>query len=372
MFVDPVNEGKPNMSDAPRVHVSAMEGKGAYNRNAAIPASGGAFAIPLLEKAAQQISLDSGDRPIVIADYESSQGKNSLAPMRAAIAALRMRAGRQRPIFVCHTDLPANDFSEMFALLESDPESYLQGEPQVFPYAIGRSFYRTLFPPGHVNLGWSSYAAVWLSQIPLQIPDHFFIPCSTGAVRAEFDRQAARDWEAFLTLRAAELRAGGRLVVALPALDHDGTIGFASMMNHANAELFELVAAGAITADERGRMTIAACPRREKDLLAPFARDGRFQGLAVEHSSTLSVPDVAWIEFQQDSDAAAFACKRAAFFRAVFVPSMSQALASTRGAAERQQFADGLEEGVRRRIASNPASLENMVGIIVLNKQVNH
>jgi hypothetical protein len=360
------------MSDAPRVHVSAMEGKGAYNRNAAIPASGGALAIPLLEKAAQQISLDSGDRPIVIADYGSSQGKNSLAPMRAAIAALRLRAGRQRPIFVCHTDLPANDFSEMFALLESDPESYLQGEPQVFPYAIGRSFYRTLFPPGHVNLGWSSYAAVWLSQIPLQIPDHFFIPCSTGAVRAEFDRQAVRDWETFLGLRAAELRAGGRLVVALPALDHDGTIGFASMMNHANAELFDLVAAGAITADERGRMTIAACPRREKDLLAPFARDGMFHGLAVEHSSTLSVPDVAWIEFQQDRDAPAFARKRAAFFRAVFVPSMSQALASTRGAAERQMFADRLENGVQRRIAANPASLENMVGIIVLNKQVNH
>jgi SAM dependent carboxyl methyltransferase len=99
--------------DAPRVHVGAMEGKGAYNRNAAMPASGAALAIPLLEKAAQQIRFDSDDRPIVIADYGSSQGKNSLAPMRAAVAALRMGAGRQRPIFVCHTDLPANDFSEM-------------------------------------------------------------------------------------------------------------------------------------------------------------------------------------------------------------------------------------------------------------------
>jgi len=357
------------MSDAPRVHVSAMEGKGAYNRNAAIPASGGALAIPLLEKAAQQISLDSGDRPIVIADYGSSQGKNSLAPMRAAIATLRMRAGRQRPIFVCHTDLPANDFSEMFALLESDPESYLQGEPQVFPYAIGRSFYRSLFPPGHVNLGWSSYAAVWLSQIPLQIPDHFFIPCSTGAVRTDFDRQAARDWEAFLTLRAAELRAGGRLVIALPALNHDGTTGFASMMDHANAELFDLVKARVISAEERGRMTIAACPRREQDLLAPFASDGRFHGLTVEHSSSLSVPDAAWIEFQRDGDAPTFASKRAGFFRAVFVPSMSQTLALTRDVEERRIFADRLEDGVRRRIASNPASLENMVGIITLYKQ---
>ena len=357
------------MSDAPRVHVSAMEGKGAYNRNAAIPASGGAFAIPLLEKAVQQISLNSDDRPIVIADYGSSQGKNSLAPIRSAIATLRRRAGRQRSIFVCHTDLPANDFSEMFALLESDAESYLQGEPQVFPYAIGRSFYRSLFPPGYVDLGWSSYAAVWLSQIPVQIPDHFFIPCSTGSVRAEFDRQAARDWESFLTLRAIELRAGGRLVVALPALDHDGTVGFASMMNHANAELFDLVKARVISAEERGRMTIAACPRREQDLLAPFASDGRFHGLAVEYSDTLSVPDPAWVEFQRDGDAAAFASKRAGFFRAVFVPSLSQALAPTRDARELLIFADRLEEGVRCRIASNPASLENMVGIITLHKQ---
>ena len=141
------------------------------------------------------------------------------------------------------------------------------------------------------------------------------------------------------------------------------------MMDQANAELLDLVAAGVITAEERGRMTIAACPRREQDLLAPFARDGRFHGLAVDHSSTLSVPDVAWVEFQRDRDAAAFGGKRAAFFRAVFVPSLSQALAPTRGAEERQEFADRVEEGVRRRMASSPSSLDNMVGIIVLNKK---
>ena len=115
-------------------------------------------------------------------------------------------------------------------------------------------------------------------------------------------------------------------------------------------------------------MTIAACPRREQDLLAPFASDGRFHGLTVEHSSSLSVPDAAWIEFQRDGDAATFASKRAGFFRAVFVPSLAQALAPTRSAEGRQEFVDRLEEGVRRRIASAPASLQNMVGIVVLNK----
>jgi hypothetical protein len=58
-----------------------MEGKGFYNKNASIPAAGGLLARPLLEEAAQLIHLDGSDRPIVIADYGSSEGKNSLAPM---------------------------------------------------------------------------------------------------------------------------------------------------------------------------------------------------------------------------------------------------------------------------------------------------
>jgi hypothetical protein len=201
-----------------------MGGKGFYNKYAAIPASGGALALPLLEEAARQIILDSSDRPIVIADYGSSQGKNSLAPMRAAIAVLRTRVGPQRPIVIYHTDLPANDFSTLFEVLESDPASYLWEEYSVFPGAIGRSFYRPILPPSYVDLAWSSYAAVWLSQIQ----DHFFIPCTGGAVRAEFEHQAALDWKTFLSLRATELRPDGRLVVALPSLADDGTTAFAT------------------------------------------------------------------------------------------------------------------------------------------------
>jgi hypothetical protein len=40
-----------------------------------------------------------------------------------------------------------------------------------------------------------------------------------------------------------------------------------------------------------------------------------------------------------------------------------------RRAEERQEFVDRLEQGVRRRIASNPASLGNLVGLIILYKQ---
>lgn len=54
-----------------------MEGKGSYNRYAKLPAGGAALALPFLEKAAQNVLIERRDGPIVIADYGSSQGKNS-------------------------------------------------------------------------------------------------------------------------------------------------------------------------------------------------------------------------------------------------------------------------------------------------------
>jgi SAM dependent carboxyl methyltransferase len=102
---------------------------------------------------------------------------------------LRRRFGPNRAVSVFHIDQPSNDFTTLFAVLDSDPDTYVLDEPHVFPAVIGRSFYENVLPPGTVHLGWSSYAAVWLSRIPTLIPGHFFSALSTGRVRAEFDRQ---------------------------------------------------------------------------------------------------------------------------------------------------------------------------------------
>lgn len=90
-----------------------MEGKGSYNRYAKLPAGGAALALPFLEKAAQNVLLERRDGPLVIADYGSSQGKNSLAPMDVAIRTLRRRIGKTRPIMVCHVDQSKNDFNSL-------------------------------------------------------------------------------------------------------------------------------------------------------------------------------------------------------------------------------------------------------------------
>src|SRR5579864_8816586 len=125
-----------------------MEGKGSYNKYAKLPAGGAALALPLLERAAANVVvLESSTRPIVLADYGSSQGKNSLAPMDVAISTLRTRIGENRPIVVFHVDQSTNDFNSLFEVLANDPDRYTQRDAQVFSCAIGRSFYERVLPP---------------------------------------------------------------------------------------------------------------------------------------------------------------------------------------------------------------------------------
>jgi hypothetical protein len=338
---------------------------------ARLPAGGAAFALPLLEKAVRDAELDAGDRPVVVADYGSSQGKNSMVPMGVAIKALRHRLGPDRPIAVFHIDQPSNDFKTLFEVLDAHPDRYVLDEPNVFPAAIGRSFYENVLPPGSVQVGWCSYAAVWLSGIPTLIPGHFSHVCSTGTARAEFDRQGAQDWQAFLSLRARELRPGGRLVVVLPALADDGLSGFEHIMDQANAVLEEMVAEGAITVEERTRMVLGSYLRRKKDLLAPFAHGGQFQHLTVEDFEMSELRDGAWTDYERDGNREALATRHALFFRSVFMPSLGSALARVRtGDAEAlRMFGDRLEAGLKLRLVARPTAMDSFVQTIVLAKR---
>jgi hypothetical protein len=349
-----------------------MEAGGSYNLHARIPAGGGKLALPHLEHAVRNIALNGDNRPVVIADYGSSQGKNSLAPMRAAIAALRARLGPDRPIVVVHVDQAANDFNTLFDVLHNDPDRYTADDPNVFPSAIGRSFYGTVLPPDHVHLGWSSYAVVWLSRVPMPVPGQIMAFRAAGEARAAFERQGAEDWRSFLSLRARELRSGGRLVVVLPGVNDHGSTGFEDLFDQANLALADMVEEGSITADERARMVLAGFPRRRSDLLAPFAKDGKFCGLMVERCETSMLPDAAWADYEQDGNKDLLATRHAQFFRSVFAPSLSCALSKAADAAACRAFADRLEDGLKQRFVGRPVPLHSFVHTIVLAKQDPH
>jgi hypothetical protein len=342
-----------------------MEGGGSYNRHATIVARGAETALPFLEEAVKHLALEKGDQPVVIADYGSSQGKNSLVPMRVAIKGLRTRVGAERPIQVVHIDQAANDFNTLFDLLHRDPERYSLNDPHVFPGAIGRSFYESVLPPGQVHLGWSSYAAVWLSRIPMRIPGHFISLASTGDVREAFERQGAEDWEFFLSLRASELRPGGRLVVVLPGMNDEGVAGFEPLFGAANDALEEMVADGAIAAVERERMVLGAHARRRNHLMAPF-KSGEFRGLTVQRCELCSVADGAWVEYERDGNKEALLDRRAGFFRAIFVPSLATAIVDE---GKRQAFADDLQQRLKRRLGEHPKQFHTFAQTIVLAKK---
>jgi hypothetical protein len=348
-----------------------MEGGGAYNKYAKLPAAGAALALPLWEETVKSVDLEPGDQPVVIADYGSSQGKNSLVPMQVAIRALRNRLGTYRPISVFHIDQPSNDFNTLFEVLDADPDRYFLNDANVFPSAIGRSFYENVLPPDSVHVGWCSYAAMWLSRIPASIPGHFISLCSAGTARAEFDRQGAQDWESFLSLRAKELRRGARLLVVLPGVDDNGVAGFEPLFDDLNAILAEMVEEGAITANERAAMVVAAHPRRKRDLLAPFASTGIFHGLTVEGFEMFALQDAAWADYERDGNKEAWAAQHASFFRSAFTPSLGSALAHVRpdNAEALRIFGDRLEDGLKRRLATKPAALHSIVQAVVLAKQ---
>jgi hypothetical protein len=343
-----------------------MEEGGSYNLHAKIPAGGGSLALPYLEKAAQSCALPPGSNAIVMADYGSSQGKNSLSPMRAAIRCFRTRVGNERAVMVVHVDQHANDFNTLFDVLHRDPERYALDDPNVFPCAIGRSFYESVLPQGQVDLGWCSYAAVWLRHIPSLIPGHFMSLGCTGDVRAAFDLQAAEDWRLFLSLRARELRVGGRLVVVLPGLSDTGGSGLESVFNSTNTVLAELVDERVIDVDERRRMVLGSYPRRRAQLLEPFRAHGQFQSLSVEHCELFDLPDAAWTDYQVNGDLQALVSRHAAFFRAIFVPSLSSSISD---AAKRNTFADCLEQKLRRRLSEDPRPLHSFVQVMILAKQ---
>jgi hypothetical protein len=330
-----------------------MEGHGTYNRSSRVQAAGSSPALPSLEKAAREVALPFPPQAVMIADYGSSEGRNSLAPIRAAIHVLRDRIGSDRAISVCHTDLPGNDFTTLFQILASDPASYLQDFPTIFPFAIGRSFYDQILPPASVTLGWSSWAVQWLSRVPALIPDQVQVAYSRdAAVRAIFYEQAAQDWKCFLSHRAAELQPGGRLVILSMAADDNRDFGYRASVSAIYGAMLDLVEEGFLTPEETRRMVIPTVGRSRQDFLEPFGKIGSFAGLTLDEIEIFCGEDRIWNEFQQQGDAGAFGAAWAAFSRASVGPTLAAALDDAR--ARTAEFLNRLEVKMAQRLAAAP------------------
>jgi SAM dependent carboxyl methyltransferase len=332
-----------------------MEGQGAYNRNSRVQAGVISPALIMLEAAARTVALPQERQSIVIADYGSSQGHNSLIPLQAAIKVLRERVGSNREISVVHTDLPENDFTALFQTLITSPESYLRKDDAVYASAIGRSYYEQILPTASVSLGWCSWAVQWLSRTPAMIPDQVQVAVSRDpAARAAFARQAAEDWRTFLAMRARELSAGAKLVILAMAVDDNGEFGYRPVLDAMYATLLEMLHSGFLLADELQRMAIPTVGRSRADFLAPFGPNGRFNELCLEEIEIFLGEDQIWLDFAHHRDPLAFAARWAAFSRASVFPTLAGGLDGGRTGPRATAFSERLENGMVTRLAANP------------------
>ncbi len=94
-----------------------MEGKGFYNRHSKPQHSAIQFGLPFLTRAVESIPLPVAGEVFVLADYGVAGGHNSMEPVRTAIELICRRTSEDLAVSVIHTDLPTNDFDQLFALV---------------------------------------------------------------------------------------------------------------------------------------------------------------------------------------------------------------------------------------------------------------
>ena len=330
-----------------------MQGGGFYNRHGWVQAAGITAALPALARAAAAVPIEL---PLIVADYGSSQGRNSLRPMRIAIEGLRAREPGV-PITVVHIDQPGNDFSSLFAVLNNSPESYLKLHAETYTAAIGRSFFDPVLPPSSVTLGWSSFAVIWLTSTPPEALGNVSAALAPPEVLLRLRAQGAADWRRFLVARAGELRPGGRLVVLVPGPTEQGFSSMRPVIQTLAIALRKLVGDGMLSEAACKRAFIPTLPRMAAELRAPFA-EGAFAGLALEEQEDWpDFPDSAWERYRQDGDLATLAEAHLGFVQSTFLPSLLDSLEPFGSTLERQSTLDTLEAAIRSVIMTDPQPL---------------
>ncbi|ASY46005.1 MAG: hypothetical protein EPO45_13560 [Sphingobium sp.] len=343
--------------------VAAMAGDGLYNRHSGLQQANLQSALPLLEAAARAIGVGSVG-PVSIVDYGASQGRNSMAPMATAIDLVRAHDA-QRPVQVVHTDLPSNDFTSLFGLLDRDPASYLNGRQGVFPSAIGRSYFDAILPPGSVDLGWSSNALHWMSCNPVDVADHGWAIFSRSAqARAAVEAVLAKDWLAFLKARAVELRPGGRLICQFMGRGPDSH-GFEWMAGNFWQSIVDMEGEGLLSADETLRMTAPSAGRSLDQIRAPFDA-GLVPELELEHLAAIPSPDPYWDAYQRSGDAAELGRLWAAMMGAANGPNFLTRVDASR---DRDALLASLVQRVATRVEADPQRSRAFILILSIRKR---
>ncbi|MEL7542272.1 MAG: SAM-dependent methyltransferase [Pseudomonadota bacterium] len=219
-------------------------------------------------------------RVLRLADFGAADGGTSKETIHAVIAALRTRFPAHQ-VQMTYTDLPSNDFSNLFKNmlgLTGSGHDYLTEIEGVFLDAVGIGFHQQLLPDVSLDIGFSATAMHYVSEKPCDIPDHVHMVGASGDVLAAFAARAADDWEKILLARARELRPGGRIVICNFGIDEEGrylgATGGVNMFDTFDRLWKAMVDDGRITHEEYVAATFAQFYRTKAEFCAPLEADG--------------------------------------------------------------------------------------------------
>jgi hypothetical protein len=197
---------------------------GSYNTNSSFQLSLIKSSIPFVKESIEKLDINNSSFPLILADFGSSHGKNSVYIMKLIIDILNEINEINRSYLIIHNDLPTNDWTSLFNVLNNQQKIY-------FGYGNGRSFYNQCLPNNCLTIGYSSASIHWLSKKPSNISNHCISIYATDDELISFKSQAREDYRQFLENRSSELVKDGILILLIPSVNQQGLSMFERIYN---------------------------------------------------------------------------------------------------------------------------------------------
>jgi gibberellin A4 carboxyl methyltransferase len=340
-----------------------MKGDGFYDRNSSPQMAAVAAVLPWLEDAVAQMDLADSPAPVVVIDYGCSEGRNSIAAMQRITGALRART--PRPIQTIHSDLPTNNFNQLFVSLAA-ADLCTGSQWAVYSMAVGGSMFEQLVPPETLTIATTFNAIGYLDRQPQAEIADYILPMGprrqrlgvtvTEEARNIFANQADSDLIRFYRARADEIISGGKLLVASFGADeyHRCCDGLYDVLNDA---LLDLRDTGRLDGETYRRLIFPIYYRTRQELIDPLLRhDSPVAGcFRVERVESLEVSVPFNQRWEQSGDVSAYAKEYTGFLRAFSEPILRLSFANHDNL---EALIEEVYQRVQVRLLANPADYE--------------